>query len=173
MDSNSFLKIIFILFFIIPIIQTCNRDCHFDKTKWMEREDLSYPHRDVMLDDLVSNYELTGLTYQQLTDLLGPPDSLSDKSNEVVYEIKVKYDIDVDPVYVKNLVFEFSPDSTVKIFKIEEYHRAILKDDNQVDLTMTSRSWFKFRSFLEITIVGNSADLVLNFTKQIKLFMKI
>lgn len=173
MDCNSFLKIIFILFFIIPIIQACNRNCHFEKIKWQQKEDLAYPYRDVMLDDLVTNYELAGLTYQQLTDLLGQPDSLSDKKNEVVYEIIFEYDIDVDPVYVKNLVFEFSPDSTVKSFKIEEYQRAVLKNADTIDLTITSRSWFKFRNFVDISIVGSSARFVDNFNGPFKSFIKI
>jgi hypothetical protein len=136
MDSNAFLKLLFILFFVLPIIHACNQDCHFQKTKWLEKVDLSYPYRAIMLDDLVTNYELAGLNYQQLTDLLGQPDSLSNKLNEVVYEIIVQYDMDVEPVYEKNLVFEFSPDSTVKSFKIEEYQKAVLENDEPVNLSM-------------------------------------
>jgi hypothetical protein len=152
MYSNNFLKIIFILFFIIPIIQTCNRDFHFVKTRWLEKKDSVYPYRDVMIDDLVTNYELTGLTYQQLKDLLGQPDSLSDKNNEVVYEIKIEYDIDIDPVYTKKLIFEFSPDSIVRGFKIEEYRRAAPKDNDLVDLTMKFGKWNKSRRHAYITV---------------------
>ena len=136
MDDINFLKVILILLFILPIIHACNQDSHFEKTKWLEKEDISYPYRAVMLDDLVTNYKLTGLTYQQLTDLLGQPDSLSNKLNEVVYEITVQYDIDIDPVYEKNLVFQFNPDSTVKSFKIEEYNRAVLINDKSAELKM-------------------------------------
>ena len=136
MDDITFLKVILILLFILPIIHACNQDSHFEKTKWLEKEDISYPYRAVMLDDLVTNYKLTGLTYQQLTDLLGQPDSLSNKLNEVVYEITVQYDIDIDSVYEKNLVFEFNPDSTVKSFKIEEYNRAVLINDKSAELKM-------------------------------------
>jgi len=172
MDSNTFLRIVIILLFVLPIIHACNQGCHFEQAKWLEKKDLSYPYRDVMLDDLVKNYELTGLTYQQLTDLLGQPDSLSDRSNEVVYEIKVEYDIDVDPVYVKNLIFEFSPDSTVLGFKIEEYRRAALEDDDPIDLTMTLKFWYKFRSRVDITIAERLARLALNFIRPIKSVMK-
>jgi len=144
MKKNNFLKIVFFLFFVLPILHACNQDTHFEKTKWLEKENLSYPYRNVMLDDLVTNYKLTGLTYQQLEDLLGQPDSLNENRNEVVYEIKVAYDLDIDPVYVKNLIFVFSTDSTVISYKIEEYQRAALKEDEQGDMTISSINWLEF-----------------------------
>jgi hypothetical protein len=144
MSFKLVIKVLFILSVILPLVSACNQDTHFEKTKWLEKENLSYPYREVMLDDLVTNYELTGLSYDQLEDMLGQPDSLGDNSNEIVYKIKVEYDFYVDPVYVKNLIFEFNPDSIVTAFRIEEYHRTVIDGAGPIDISMLIQRLYFF-----------------------------
>jgi len=66
------------------------------------------PNGDKMLDDLLQNHNLKGLTHKQLIDTLGKP---PDYDN--IYEIVVYYKNDSDPRYVKVLEFTFNKDSIV------------------------------------------------------------
>lgn len=68
-----------------------------------------------MLDDLLKNYKLKGLTYNQLIETLGKK---PDYGN--IYEIVIYYNYDIDPKYVKVLEFTFDNDSTVVDWKIIE-----------------------------------------------------
>ncbi|HVY74878.1 MAG TPA: hypothetical protein VG890_08625 [Puia sp.] len=95
----------------------------FNKAKWIEQVDPLFPpeKRSLMLDDLLKNYKLEGLTYRQLIDILGIPDSKDDTS--LSYKIVVDYGKDIDPVYTKNLDFTFSKDSIIKSFKLSEWKK--------------------------------------------------
>jgi len=75
-----------------------------------------------MLDDLINNHTLNGLTTQQLRGQLGKPDFT--ESNELIYEVVVDYGWDIDPVYTKNLIFTISPDSLVTAYNIKEWRHA-------------------------------------------------
>jgi len=86
----------------------------FDKHEWSIGGDgIVYPNRDKMLDDLLQNHNLKGLTYKQLIDTLGQP---PDYDN--IYEIVVYYKNDIDPRHVKVLEFTFDKDSIVANWKL-------------------------------------------------------
>jgi len=88
----------------------------FDKNEWSIGGDgIVYPNRDKMLDDLLQNHNLKGLTYKQLIDTLGKP---PDYDN--IYEIVVYYKNDIDPRHVKVLEFTFDKDSIVANWKLIE-----------------------------------------------------
>lgn len=88
----------------------------FDKKQWSSGGDgIVYPNRDRMLDDLLENYKLEGLIYNQLIETLGKE---PDYNN--IYEIVVYYNNDIDPRYVKVLKFTLNKDSTVISWKLIE-----------------------------------------------------
>ena len=74
-----------------------------------------------MLNDLVKNHKLKGLTYQQLIDLLGTPGNFSDNDDTVRYEIFTGFESDIDPAYGKNLNLTLGADSIVASYKISEW----------------------------------------------------
>lgn len=98
---------------------SCNRK--FNKAEWDQPSDDGFPPecRTLMVNDLVSNYKLTGLKYRELTTLLGQPDEIN--PNMVLYDIELDYGWDIDPVYSKNLEFTFSKDSIITSYKIKEW----------------------------------------------------
>lgn len=104
------------------LLFACTQRMDFDKEKWKEKDDLVYKYRDAMLQDLTTNYKLVGLSYNQLTDLLGNPESYTNTNSKEVYYLVVEdYGWDIDPVYLKHLVFTINQDSVVINFKIKEH----------------------------------------------------
>ncbi len=74
-----------------------------------------------MLDDLLKNHKLKGITYRQLCDLLGePPKCEVCEKNTVEYDIVVDYDHEIDPVYIKLLEFTYDKDSIIINWRIKE-----------------------------------------------------
>ncbi len=73
-----------------------------------------------MVDDLINNHTLKGLTVHQLRDSIGKPDFT--EPTTITYSIIVDYGWDIDPVYIKNLTFDISPDSLVTGYRITEWH---------------------------------------------------
>ncbi|MFA9213530.1 MAG: hypothetical protein ACEQSR_06745 [Candidatus Methylacidiphilales bacterium] len=114
---------IFISVFILWCI-ACNNanNSKFNKENWCKTEDLQlHPNRVKMLDDLLKNNTLKGLTISQLIDKLGNPDfNTPPDSNKIYYNIITEYGLDIDPVYSKNLIFTFSHDSIINNFIIDE-----------------------------------------------------
>ena len=104
--------------FIIAL-SACKEQKKFSYEKWNYSPDSLYPppDREKTLKDLTTNYKLVGLTCSQLEKLLG---ETSKESNKMYYNLKIEYGFP-DPVYTENLVFEFSKDSIVTSFKIEEW----------------------------------------------------
>ena len=110
-----------ILIGISLIIISCTNNIKFDKKKWSYKEDFVYEYREAMLNDLIANYNLNGLTYKQLNNLLGKPEKLkATEKNTIYYTIDEEYGADIDPVYIKYLKFKIDNDSTVISFKVEE-----------------------------------------------------
>lgn len=95
----------------------------FNKKGWNEYGDAipCPPLREKMLDDLLKNHKLKGLTYGQLIDKLGTPTKYEDSdSNCVSYEIIVKYG-NLDPVFIKTLDFYYNKDSIITEYKTREF----------------------------------------------------
>lgn len=95
----------------------------FDKEKWLEQEDWDYPRRDNMIDDLIKNHKLKGLSYKQMVELLGDPQGNARDSIGVYYRIVEDFGSDIDPVYSKNLSIEFNKDSIINKVTIEEWKK--------------------------------------------------
>ena len=93
----------------------------FDKGKWISKDDMEFPYRNKMLKDLTTNYKLVGLKHSEIINLLGEP-NYSDSSS-FAYQVIEDYGSDIDPVYTKNLDFEFNKDSIITAFKIAEWKK--------------------------------------------------
>ena len=120
MDNKAILGCLVLLLFLI----SCKNEMKFDKATWnISATDpvSSPPFRGRMLTDLTTNYTLKGLKYNQLVELLGIPNTAD--SNSLSYNIDINYGSDIDPVYAKYLEFQFSKDSVITSFKIEEWKK--------------------------------------------------
>lgn len=104
------------------LLSVCTPQKTFNITEWQAKGDLeTYPNRKAMLNDLITHYQLKGLSYKQLIDLIGKPEDYADsKPNTLYYLIVIDYGRDIDPVYIKHLVITLGADSIVTGFKIEE-----------------------------------------------------
>ncbi|MDQ6762932.1 MAG: hypothetical protein M3015_09945 [Bacteroidota bacterium] len=113
------------LLFFVGFLGLCSckdfGQTRFQKIKWMEKDDIEFPYRKKMLNDLITNYKLAGRKKDEIINLLGEP-NYSD-SNSFAYKIIEDYGFDIDPVYTKNLDFQFAEDSTITSFKIEEWKK--------------------------------------------------
>ncbi len=73
-----------------------------------------------MVQDLLDNHKLTGLTTSSVTELLGEEDhvelverSKTEGRNYITYQVLEDFGWDIDPVHTKYLVLEFNEDSVV------------------------------------------------------------
>lgn len=102
-------------------ITGCNSSAKFDRQKWSNGNGLDYPLRDQVIDDLVKNHQLKGLTYRQVIDTLGSPQKLD--SLQVSYQIvdnSFTYSR-TKPIHKKNLILYFSKDSVVTRFEVYDH----------------------------------------------------
>jgi len=79
----------------------------------------SYPYRESMLQDLVQRYQIRGLTYHQLINLLGEPEHY-DMADSIRYDIIVNYGY-LDPKSGKYLAIGLNKDSVATGFKVVEW----------------------------------------------------
>jgi len=119
MLKSTAIKAFIFLAFVAVCLTACRKKEKFDRYRWNGGDGLSFPYRDNMLEDLLANHKLKGLTYKQVTQLLHPPDrnSFTDKSFE--YEIICKMN-KLDTVYAKTLILYLNKDSIVSDFKVVE-----------------------------------------------------
>jgi outer membrane protein assembly factor BamE (lipoprotein component of BamABCDE complex) len=120
--GKRFFKNLLILTILFLTASGCHRSDKFDRQKWSYGDGLEYPQRNDLVDDLVKNHHLKGLTYRQVIDSLGRPQSrdtliLSYQIMDNSYEYNRK-----KPIHKKNLILYFSKDSVVT--RIEVYDHA-------------------------------------------------
>jgi len=108
---------------IVLTMAACNGDMTFDKEKWNEQKDPAFPsvYRKRMVDDLTAHYQLRGIKYSQLVQMLGNPDDQD--SATLTYKIVEDYGKDIDPVYTRNLEFTYSKDSIITSFKLQQWRK--------------------------------------------------
>lgn len=97
-------------------ITSCNRQQKFTREMWSYGDGLDYPSRKAVLDDLLANHKIVGLTHYEVIQLLGSPQYRDTASFKYSYQIEdtgIKYNPKKKPVYIKNLVLYFSKDSIV------------------------------------------------------------
>lgn len=115
------MKLIVLIISLLSIL-SCKQDQKFDKAAWSEKGDLGiFPNRNKMLNDLMKNHQLKGLTHKQLVELLGEPEEYSDtEPNTAYYNVVTDYGRDIDPVCTKNLKIKLNGDSIVTDVNIYE-----------------------------------------------------
>jgi hypothetical protein len=88
----------------------------------IKRDDFVYADRESMVRDLMDNHLHIGMSYAELTELIGKPENYANmKRSLVAYEIMVDYGWHIDPVEGKTLVIQLSKDSTVVGYKLEHW----------------------------------------------------
>ena len=116
------IKQILIYSFLI-LLFSCNSDIQFEKVKWLKLDDMEYPYRKSMLHDLVNNHNLKGLSYKQLTDIIGEQQkNLVGDRSEIYYPILTEYN-SIDPVHTITLIFKLDKDSIVTEYRIDEWKK--------------------------------------------------
>src|SRR5690606_20551148 len=94
-------------------LTSCDRSLPFEKSKWENKVDGSYPFRNKMIDDLIRTTHFKEKSLREVFEILGEHDDWCDHNMyELRYQVLVDYDMDIDPVHTKFLVFEL--DSTKK-----------------------------------------------------------
>lgn len=116
-------KLTYIIYAIVALLSCSNTQ--FEKRAWEYRDDLGeYPNRKKMLKDLLQNHKLKGLTYKELIKTIGSNDNFKNgNSGLIYYNIEEDYGTDIDPVYIKNLVFIFNNDSIVADYRIQKWRK--------------------------------------------------
>lgn len=96
----------------------------FNRTQWDDGDIEIYPYRDAMLNNLLKNYHLKGMSYRQLTKLLGEPNRWENVNiDSPYYVINTDYGNDIDPVYTKTLTVFLNKDSVVADYKVKEWKK--------------------------------------------------
>lgn len=105
----------YILTIIILVFFSCKQEQKkFNQSEWKTRDDIVYNHRELMIQDLQTNFLKKGMKLSEVEKLLGEND-LSDETDSIQlqYEIFVDYGFDIDPVETKYFVINFKSDSTL------------------------------------------------------------
>lgn len=112
-----------VLIVMVLFVVSCGtKEKNFEKSAWDEEIDGYYINRESMVNDLMTKHLHIGMSYKDLTALVGPPENFGNlKQNTIGYEIMVDYGWDIDPVEGKTLYIELSKDSTVIGYKLEHW----------------------------------------------------
>jgi hypothetical protein len=110
-------KTITLLSLIILSFAACKNHSKFNRDNWNEGDGLTFAYRDKMVQDLLENYKLTGLKYQQVIHLLHRPQQSN--PTQMIYEID-EVNNPGKPHYVKQLILVMK-DSVVVDAKIYEH----------------------------------------------------
>ena len=116
------LKIIIYLLFVVAIF-SCNKK--FEKSGWNYSgpdlgDPIEFPNRDMMLNDLLENHKIKGLTVHEVYNLLGKTEVID---NKMTYIIFVDYGFDIDPVHTKYLEIVFNNNGLVETVEIIEWRK--------------------------------------------------
>ena len=113
------------IIFCLCFLGSCGAEqLDFEKSRWNESVDGFYKYRESMAKDLMENHLEIGMTFHQLTDLIGQPENFANlKENTIGYTLMEDYGRDIDPVETKTLMIELTVDSLVQNFKVEHWEK--------------------------------------------------
>jgi hypothetical protein len=109
-------RTITLLSLIILLFTACSH-AKFDRDNWNDGDGLTFAYRNKMVEDLLQNYKLKGLRYQQVIHLLHRPQQSN--PTQMIYEID-EVNKPGQPHYVKQLILAMK-DSVVVDAKIYEH----------------------------------------------------
>jgi len=106
------------IIFSLCFLAVCgDKQVEFDQSNWNKSVDGFYQFREVMVKDIMENHLKKGMTYKQLTDLIGEPENFGNlKTNTIGYTLMEDYGWDIDPVETKSLLIELTADSLIQNF---------------------------------------------------------
>lgn len=111
--QNRILTLVGIIAFIIMIVTWAHEPkLKFDSYKWSVKDDISFPNREGMVDNLKDSGILKGMHKSNVIELLGIPE-FTDREGSIGYDIITDFGSDIDPVYTKTFVINFNSDSIV------------------------------------------------------------
>jgi outer membrane protein assembly factor BamE (lipoprotein component of BamABCDE complex) len=106
---------------VFTALTGCGNSSKFDRQKWSYGDGLEYPLRDEIVDDLMQNHHIKGLTFDQVIDSLGSPqrrDSL--KFTYQILDNSFEF-AQKSPIRKKNLIVYFNKDSVAVKFEIYDH----------------------------------------------------
>lgn len=98
--------------------QAATPDIQFDKTKWSAKNNGSYTYRKQMVNDLLSNYQWADVKKDSVVQMLGQPDVIEEGS--LMYDYEKKPFLGGLGTTIEAVVFELTPDSTVKTARLND-----------------------------------------------------
>ncbi|MBK0380123.1 hypothetical protein [Mucilaginibacter segetis] len=107
-------------FFLLLAISGCRNQEKFTTEGWNDGDGISWPKRYTMVEDLLQNHKLKGMSYKQVINLLDYPQRNSHTDRSFSYEITRKMDL-ADTLYFKSLIFYLNKDSVVTGVKVYEF----------------------------------------------------
>lgn len=119
MIKRSNARFLAVLVLALVSLAGCSNKKPFDRWGWDDGDGIDFPKRYMMVDDLMANHKLKGLTYKQAVNLLHYPQRNSHTDRSFSYEITRKMD-GIDTLYAKNLVLYLNKDSVVTDVKVTE-----------------------------------------------------
>jgi hypothetical protein len=125
-----------ILTLLLGLFIACESGNKFDTASWQEKDSHgNYSNRGTMLDKLLKDIPLKGLSYRQLINLLGEPSDVLKGQPEVLYYlIEMILRPGDEPDYIKSLAIQVNADSIViKVNIIETGKRYPSKKANSLD----------------------------------------
>jgi hypothetical protein len=118
-----------LIFIFCTLLVSCRQNANFNKERfnqegWQKISDLGqHPEREKMVNDLIQNHNLKGLHYNELIKKLGPPDFWEPENRVIYFGLATNYGVDLDPTGQRSLKFQFSLDSIITNFAIDESGR--------------------------------------------------
>ena len=125
MNKKLLALIVFLLSIIIICFLVFNSDKNegsngvgieatFDADSWRIKEGNNYPHRSLMVDDILYNDTVRSLSKNEIIDLLGEPDRINE---DHLYYLIDQTQVGAWPLKTKTLVIKIAEDNTIDWIK--------------------------------------------------------
>ena len=112
-------KKFFLLLAFTILISCSERNKKFDSRVWMTVDGLYEGHRITMLNDLISNYLVFDMRYEEVVKLIGEPDRIDKDTSFKVYLVEEKFGV-IDPNSHVYLELKFNKENTLEKWQIVE-----------------------------------------------------
>lgn len=112
--------------FLFLVLNSCDHKLDFDKKRWCSESALEiYEERNRMMDDLMENHNLNGMTIDEVQTFFGCIDYLDtiNKPFNIQYTVFMDYGWDIDPVHTKTLKIYLNSDFKVQSMKVLEWKK--------------------------------------------------
>lgn len=108
-----------ILFVLIAFISCSSKNERFDSKIWITADGLYLGHRIAMLNDLINNYLVFDMRYEEVVKLIGKPNRVGKDTSNKVYLVEEKFGV-IDPNGHVYLELKFNKENTLEKWQIVE-----------------------------------------------------